>query len=136
MRKRYISKVGFIVITVLIGLLALPNLPSAKETAREWVLVNPEGAIEKVKPMQLAPRLSSLEGKNIALRWNGKPNGDIFLDRIAELLSKQVPSAKIIKLWKVIPEIKGYANSAEVGKALIKEITKLKPDIVIAAQAD
>jgi len=35
------------------------------------------------------------------LRWNEKHNGDNFLNRIAELFKKNVPTAKVIKLYDI-----------------------------------
>lgn len=98
---------------------------------REWKLVNPEGVVV-VEPVEIAPRLASLEGKTVLLRWNGKHNGNNFLDRIAELLAEQVPTAKIIKMWEAIPGSNGYPmKDADFQAAL-----ELKPDILIASQAD
>ncbi len=112
-------------------LLALmPAAGSAKEVVQEWQLVNPAGAF-KIIPLELAPRLASLEGKTVVLRWNAKPGGDFYLDRIAELLAKQVPSAKIIKAYEVDPSTR-TANGAE----LAKKIAAFKPDLVISSQAD
>jgi len=98
---------------------------------RGWKLVNPEGVVV-VEPIEIAPRLASLEGKTVLLRWNGKHNGNNFLDRIAELLAEQVPTAKIIKMWEAIPGSNGYPmKDADFQAAL-----ELKPDILIASQAD
>ena len=44
---------------------------------------NPTGC-KTGKEIVGAPRLASLKGKRVAVIWNGKLGGDIFLDRIAE----------------------------------------------------
>jgi hypothetical protein len=120
---------GLSALTIVIALLATSTMTFAQ--AQKWKLVNPEG-VTVVKPQEIAPRLASLEGKTVLLRWNGKHNGNNFLDRIAELLSKQVPTAKIIKMWEAIPGSNGYPmKDADFAAAL-----KLKPDIQIASQAD
>jgi hypothetical protein len=112
-------------------LLALmPAVAPAKEVVQEWELVNPAGAF-KIVPLELAPRLASLEGKTVVLRWNAKPGGDFYLDRIAELLIKQVPSVKIIKAYEVDPSTR-TANGAE----LAKKVAAFKPHLVISSQAD
>ena len=36
-----------------------------------------------------APRLPVLNGKRVGVIWNGKLGGDIFLDRISELLKER-----------------------------------------------
>ena len=45
----------------------------------EWELVNPAGVI-KLAQIEPAARISSLDGKTVALRWNGKNNGNVVLD--------------------------------------------------------
>jgi hypothetical protein len=49
------------------------------------VLLDPTA--ERTPPeRQLAPRLASLEGRKVALVDISKPRGDVFLDRLEELL--------------------------------------------------
>jgi hypothetical protein len=130
MKKRLVllSLALFLVVFAGYASAAGPDLQAATQ---KWKLVNPEGVVV-VKPQEIAPRLTTLEGKTILLRWNGKHNGDNFLNRIAELLAKQVPTAKIIKMWEAIPGSNHYPmTEAELEAAL-----KLKPDIQIASQAD
>ena len=65
---------------------------------------------------RLAQRLDTLEGKTIGLFWNTKPNGDIFFDRVAELLEEQFKNIKVIKYYP------GKPNPAAPGAAsAIKE---------------
>src|SRR5512139_3078124 len=85
---------------ILASLLTIPSLGSAAETIQEWELINPAGTIA-ITPVKPAPRLSTLKGKTVVLRWNGKHNGNNFLDRIAELLAQKVPGARVIKLYEV-----------------------------------
>ena len=60
---------------------ALCATPAAQaaDQPQEWELINPTGEIEKVA-VEPAKRITALEGKTIALRWNGKNNGDLVLD--------------------------------------------------------
>ena len=125
----------FPVFTVLIAMLMLPALTFGKETAQSWELVNPEGVI-KVEPMKVNPHPSTLEGQTVVLRWNGKHNGNNFLNRVAELLTQQVKDVKIIKAWEVFPETPIVSSSSEKSKDFAKKIASLKPAIVIASQAD
>lgn len=100
-----------------------------------WELVNPEGVIA-IKPIEIASRITSLEGKTVGLKWNGKPNGNLFLDRIAELLTKQVSGVKIVKIYEVEPTTVPQSASADVSKQKAQIIAKYKPDIVIGSQCD
>jgi ABC-type glycerol-3-phosphate transport system substrate-binding protein len=93
----------------------------------------PELALEQI---QLNPHPASLEGKTVVLRWNGKPNGDKFLSRVAELLNEQIPSAKVIKLWETNPETAISSENAEVSTKIAETIAALAPDLVIASQCD
>jgi hypothetical protein len=120
---------------MLILWLALPAFSFGKEAPQKWDLVNPEGVIQ-VKPMKVNPHPATLEGKTVVLRWNGKHNGDNFLNRIAELLAQQVKDVKIIKAWEAFPETPRSSSGAEASKDFAKKIASLKPDLVIASQAD
>ncbi|HTP65793.1 MAG TPA: UGSC family (seleno)protein, partial [Geobacteraceae bacterium] len=63
-------------VIMLFTLLFVPQLAIAKEIPQEWELIKPEGVVE-VRHFDLAPRLTTLEGKTIVLRWNDKHNGNI-----------------------------------------------------------
>jgi len=115
--------------------LCIPQLSIAKEQAQKWEIINPSGVVQ-IKPMALAPRLTTLEGKTIVLRWNGKHNGDKFLDRIAELLNEKVPSAKVIKLYEVDKSTIKISGSVKESARIAQVIKGLKADIVIASQTD
>jgi len=133
MRKR---KSSLILWMIMLGIfLFIPQLSVAKEVAQQWELVNPAGVIE-VKFFKPAPRLTSLEGKTIVLRWNEKHNGDNYLNRIAELLKKNVPTAKVIKLYEVDKSTVKISGSAKESVRIAEVIKGLKADIVIASQAD
>lgn len=126
---------GFWTFFMIIGLLAMPMLVSAKETVQQWELVNPAGVI-KITPIKMPPRISTLEGKTIGLKWNMKPGGNIFLDRVAELLKEKVPSAKIIKFYEVEPTTVPQSANMDVADQKARIIAKYKPDIVIGSQCD
>jgi hypothetical protein len=116
-------------------LLLVPQLAIARETPQEWVLVKPEGVIE-IKHVEPAPRLTTLEGKTIVLRWNDKHNGNNFLDRTAELLKEKIPSAKVIKLYEIDKTTIKISGSNLEAARIAKIIKDLNADIVIAAQSD
>ena len=118
---------GFLLCSAVVAL--------AAETPQKWDIVAPNGVIEQAS-IDPAPRIASLEGKTIALRWNGKHNGDIVLDYLAELLTKKVPSAKIIKIYKDDPSTISITGNAGESRRVSDVVKKAKPDLVIAAQAD
>lgn len=79
---------------------------------------------------------TSLEGKTVVLRWNGKPNGDKFLTRIGELLAEQVKDVKIVKLWEAEPSTAAISKDMAASEETAAKIVALKPDLVIASQCD
>ena len=92
--------------------------------------------LPKVGPVKMNPHPSSLEGKTVVLRWNGKYNGDKYLSRVGELISQQMKSVKILKMWEIDKSTAAISKNAEVSEQVAAGIAKLKPDLVIAAQAD
>jgi hypothetical protein len=127
---------GLFIATILTGLLGGPIDILAEEKIQEWELINPEGVI-KIEPMKLNPHPSSLEGKTIMLRSNGKHNGDKFLIRVGELLKDKVKNIKIIYSWEVAPEtVDPITGSQERSKKFAQKLASFKPDLVIASQAD
>jgi hypothetical protein len=122
-------------LTILVGLLIIPSLIFAKETVQEWELINPEGIV-KIEPVELAPRLKTLEGKTVMLFGNGKPNSDRFLDRVGDLLTKQVKGIKILKNWEVAPETYMMSQHPDVSQKNAAKLAGFKPDIVIGSQCD
>jgi len=123
-------------VTILIASIVISTMAFAKEAIQKWELVNPEGVI-KIEPMKVNLHPPALEGKTVMLRWNGKHNGDNFLNRVAELLREQVKNVKIIKSWEVAPEtVDPISGSQERSMALMKKLAALKPDLVIGSQAD
>jgi hypothetical protein len=93
----------------------------------------PTGAVITKEYSDIASRVSTLEGRRIGLLWNGKPNGDIFLDRIAEILEKKYKAIEIIKFWKVDPEHTALSN--KYSEETLDRIAN-SADIVIASQGD
>ena len=130
----------FLLTVVSMAVLLAPWIPSAhSQQVTDWELLVPEGTVIK-EPLKLATRITGLEGKTVGLRWNGKPNGEILLDKVAELLKERIPTLKVIKLYEVErstihTEAPGSTQlSVEAEAKLIKE--KYKPDLVIGSQGD
>ena len=126
-----------LVIFLLIPIfLAIPVTTLSEEGGHRWEVLNPEGVI-KIEPMKINPHPSTLEGKTVLLRWNGKHNGDKFLDRVAELLAQKVKDINLIKSWEVAPEtVDPVSGSQERSMELMKKLAAFKPDLVIGSQAD
>ena len=115
---------------------ATPAL-TAVQSFPSFEVLNPEGVVQIEPTVRLNPHPSTLEGKTIMLRWNGKHNGDRFLNRIAELLVKEVKGVKILKSWEVAPEtVEPITGSQERSMELMKKLAAYKPDLVIGSQAD
>lgn len=113
---------------------AAEKAPKGASAPQEWELVIPNGEIQKTT-VQPAPRINTLEGKNVVLRWNGKNNGDIFLDRLAVLLQQKYPTAKIVKSY-TDSRLNTITGNQSQSMFVTNTIVAMKPDLVIAAQAD
>jgi hypothetical protein len=116
-------------------LLALPAIAFSQQEIKNIKLINPEGVVN-IEPMNLNPHPASLEGKTVVLQWNGKQNGDNFMNQIATLLAENVKNIRIIKAWQEAPEVKIISQNPEKSKQLAQRIAAFKPDLVIAGQAD
>ena len=93
----------------------------------------PTGVTITKKYLDVTSRVDTLDGKRIGFWWNGKPNGDIFLNRVAETLEKNYKNIEIIKFWEVDPERTALVTkySDEVLDRIANSV-----DIVIASSAD
>ena len=61
------------------------------------IVFDPTG-MKKRKLSVGANRLSGLQGKHLAVIWNGKLGGDIFLDRVSELLTERFSVASVVRI--------------------------------------
>jgi len=101
----------------------------------KWKLVNPEATIQTIA-CSVNQHPTDLEEKTVVLYWNGKPNGDIFLNRIGELLMGRIGDIKVIKAWEAIPSTKDTDPSHEGSRVTAAKLAGLNPDIVIGAPGD
>ena len=90
----------------------------------------PASHVEKGERHPPAKRKGSLEGKTVALYWNGKQNGTHALDRAKEKLSAQY---KGIKFLDVIGE-EGGSNRYLSDEQL--DMLQREADAVVATTAD
>ena len=51
-------------------------------------VLNPTGKPGR-RNISIAPRLCDLNGRVLGILWNGKPNGDILLERVRETLARR-----------------------------------------------
>lgn len=93
----------------------------------------PTGAAVIDKYLNFVPRIDTLDGKKVGLLWNGKPNGDFFLDRVAELLKERFSGVEVVKFWEVDP--RGTAHPDKKSDEALDFIAR-SADIVIAGQGD
>ena len=108
---------------LLVGVLCRPSMAATEKAP-------------KVGPVKITAHPTSLEGKTVLLRWNGKMNGDKFLTRVGELLTEQAKNVKIVKLWEMDKTTAAISKDLQASEQVAATILKLKPDLVIAAQAD
>lgn len=73
----------------------------------------------------LAPRLRGLQGKTLGLLDIGFPNGNLFLDRVEELLKKRYGVAEVMRRAKPSP--------ARPAKKEVREELASRCDAVIEA---
>jgi hypothetical protein len=106
-----------------------------REKTTRWKLVNPEPLVQ-VEGDRVNPHPRDLSGKTVVLYWNGKPNGDLFLNRIGELLIEEVDHIKAIKAWEIRPSTMRTDPTPHASRALAEEIAGLNPDLVIGAPGD
>jgi ABC-type Fe3+-hydroxamate transport system substrate-binding protein len=125
MKKKIIFTL-FITLLVVMSIAACGGGPSEEETSSGI----------SIGPVTINAHPTSLEGKTVVLRWNGKPNGDKFLTRIGELLAEQVTDIKIVKLWESDSSTAAISKTVEDSVAVADKIAALNPDLVIAAQCD
>ena len=109
------------------------TIPVSGTKTQEINVYCPTGEVITKEYSEIASRVSTLGGKRIGLLWNGKPNGDIFLNRVAEILEKKHKDIKIIKFYEVDP-----GGTAFVNKYSDETLDRFanSADIVIASQGD
>jgi len=113
----------------------LPAQPAVGEKPQAWEVINPTGVVRKVN-FKPSPRLTTLEGKTIVLRWNGKHNGDNFLARLAELFVASYPTAQIVRAWEKDPSMNKISGSQDASRKMAQSLREMGADMVIAAQCD
>jgi len=119
-----------------LGRLALALTVAALAACSSAPAVEPTKSAVSLGTIKINAHPTSLDGKTVVLRWNSKPNGDKYLTRVGELLTAQVKGIKVIKLWETDPSTAEISRSVEDCAKVADRIAALKPDLVIASQAD
>ena len=76
------------------------------------MLVNPVGQ-RAAAPVQLAPRLTTLSGKSIGFIDNMKPNANLFVQYVEELLRSDYPDVQTHTVRKNFTSSKLIADQLE-----------------------
>lgn len=98
---------------------------------QEWVVMNPVGDVDIVGRGG-ATRLDDFSGKRVGFWWNGKPNGDIFLNEIARQLESRCQGMTPVRMWEIDPATTtAYGVSADKLDFMVRSA-----DVVIGALAD
>ena len=128
-------KVWKMAVLAIVASLCFP-LTGLAVPAVDWDLIIPSGEIERY-PVVPADRITTLDGMTIGLRRNGKHNSDILLDRLAEYLTRDFPTATIIKFYgpDALFQV-GQSGTIDRSMEVAQSIKDAGVDIVIAAQGD
>ena len=102
---------------------------------QDWEVIIPAGEVP-LPTLEPAQRPESLEGKTVVLRWVGKNNGDVFLNRVAELFHEKHPSVKVVKSYELDPSLNIISGNIGESERITKAILGMKPDLVVGCQAD
>ena len=99
--------------------------------SQEWTVMNPAGDAN-VEHRSGAVRIDDFSGRRVGLWWNGKPNGDNFLNEVARQLESRNPGMTTVRMWELSPStMTAYGVS---GENLDKMVTSA--DVVIGALGD
>jgi hypothetical protein len=80
------------------------------------VVFDPTGR-KKAKEKVGAARLSTLQGERIAVIWNGKLGGDVFLNRVSELLIEQFGATGVERI-----DDRGDLGNAGVSQVVVDRL--------------
>ena len=83
----------------------------------------------KIKKLLVNPRVHDLNGKVLGFLWNEKPNGDILLKRLRELITQRYKLARTE--WEQIEALHIGVENEQV----LNELAE-KADIVVIAVCD
>ena len=125
---------------VLAGICLLDGpMPAHAADIKQWELVRPDGVVI-IDPIKINAHPENLDGKNVVLRWSGKPNGDIMMKYVGELIKIDFPKANVIVSWADQPKTSllaaGWSANKKKSVKMAEAIRDLKPDLVVGGQGD
>jgi hypothetical protein len=109
------------------------NPPNAGDKHPQTRVYCPISVPVTEKLVNFAPRINTFEKKRVGLLWNGKPNGDFFLNRVGELLKQRYKEVRIIKFWELDPN--GTAQADKKSDETLDFIAR-NADFVITDSGD
>ncbi|MSQ51258.1 MAG: hypothetical protein EXR28_05165 [Betaproteobacteria bacterium] len=98
---------------------------------QKWTVMNPVANVD-IEKLKGADRFDDFSGKRIGLWWNGKPNGDIFLNEVAHQLELRHPEMTTVRMWEIDP---ATTSAYGISKDQIETLSK-RADLVIGGLAD
>jgi hypothetical protein len=108
-------------------------MDSVQRTSRLTIVnpvAEPEAHQESANRFPPANRLSSLDGKTIALYWNGKHNGLPALERTREQLSRLFKNLKFIDVFGEMGGSNRYLSPEQL------DMLEKRADAVVCTTAD
>jgi len=89
-------------------------------------VLNPRGEVEPPAVVAPTARLDTLQGKKVALFWNGKGVGNVFWDAMEGILEEQIPNINIVR----------YEGPFEIGDAMAEQMVTDGVDAVMYGFGD
>ena len=80
----------------------------------------------KIKKLSASSRVDDLNGKVVGFLWNGKPNGDILLERLREQLSQKFKLAD--SKWRQVEALHNLAEDTPD----VEQLATITNTVVIA----
>lgn len=112
------SIIGMFLIASLWVCGAVVAPPLAKEVVAAGSVtlkvLNPRGESDPPPNLAITGRVKDLAGKKIGLYWLGKPDGDVFFDRVQKLLEEKFPTATVLR----------YTGAFDIGDVLAAKVAK------------
>jgi hypothetical protein len=104
---------------------------STQNESLGWSLLSPEGQPQQ-SAFSVAARSADFGGRTVALFWNGKPGGNVFLDEVGRQISARYRDVRIRRIWEERPDtVTSYGNTPQN-----LEFMARSADVVIAASSD
>jgi hypothetical protein len=128
-RKLLLASSLIICIIMIGGLFAGCNETTPTETTASKVtleVLNPRGEVDPPSTLPPNARVTSLDGKKIALYWNSKENGNVFWDEIEKILKVEFPTATILR----------YNGGFDIGDTIAAKVKADGADIFLYGMGD